>query len=161
MKKIFLGVGLSLLLTTATFAVTAATVNGVEISVEEANNALKLLSKGTQTKTWKTLSETEKKQLIQMMAPGKLVAQAAKKELTQKEKEAAMASFWMQKKMMETGVSESELTTAYQNLEASLKQSKSKQKLPPFAQLRNNLQMKIAQEKVVSGLMKTAKIKLK
>jgi len=161
MKKFLMICGISMFMSTLSFATTAAKINDLEITVKEANDALQLLTKGDITKTWQTLNPLERQQLIQMMAPGKLVAEASKKELSEKEKEAAIAGFWMQKKMVETAISEDELKAAYARIETAVKKSKSKQPLPAFKQLKNNLKMKIAQEKVVTSLMKKAKIKLK
>ncbi len=140
-------------------AAIAGTVNGMDITVVEADKALAVLTKGQ--KTWATLPEDAKKQLIEMMAPKKLAAVAAKKGLTAKEKEAAIAGFWMQKKMSSVGVSDDEAKKAYDSMVESAKAAKSKQKLPPFEAAKNNIMMQLKQEKVVKELMKNAKIKLK
>ncbi len=160
MKKILALLGLTLALTTtAVVAKTAGTVNGMVITVEEANKALKVLTKGKDT--WETIPEKGKTQLIQMMAPSKLVAAKSKESLTKKEKEAALAGFWMQKKMSETKVSDDEAKAIYDKMKKAAKKSKSKQKIPAFEATKNNIKMQIAQEKVVGQLMKSAKIKVK
>jgi len=160
MKKILLILGLTFGLTSNyLLAATAGTVNGMEITVEEANNALAKLTQGKMT--WDKLPEEGKTQLIQMMAPAKLVAEESKKSLTQKEKEAALAGFWMQKKMSEAKVTDKEAKDAYTKMVASAKKSKSKQKIPEFEAAKNSIKMQLAQEKVVSELMKNAKIKVK
>ena len=65
MKKALVILGLTLALTTNyAVAAIAGTVNGMEITVDEANKALKMLSKGQ--KTWKDLPDDGKKQLIQI-----------------------------------------------------------------------------------------------
>ncbi|MEN8727721.1 MAG: hypothetical protein ABF276_07145, partial [Sulfurovum sp.] len=70
MKKILVILGLTLALTTNyAVAATAGTVNGMTITVEEANNALNTLTKGKMT--WEKLPDDGKKQLIEMMAPAK------------------------------------------------------------------------------------------
>jgi len=141
------------------YAETAGTVNGMEITVDEANKALKILSKGKMT--WDKLPKEDKMKLIQMMAPTKLVAKAAIKGLTPKEKEAALAGFWMQKKMAEVKLSDKEVKDAYDKLKKSAKKAKSKQKIPPFDAIKNQIKMQLAQENVVGELIKNAKIKLK
>jgi len=145
--------------TTLVDAKTAGTVNGMKITVKEANKALELLTKGQQT--WSTLPKEGKKQLINMLAPSKLVAATAKKQLTKKEKEGALASYWMQKKMSKIKISDSEAKTAYTKMLKMSKKAKSKAKIPPFEKAKNGLKMQLAQEKVVSKLMKKAKIKIK
>ncbi len=165
MKKFLTTLGLALVLVTVTVsAKTAGTVNGMKITVKEVNKALDGMVKAKMAKsgtTWDTLPAEGKKQLIQMMAPSKLVAVASKKNLTAKEKEAALSSFWMQKKMSAIKITDSEAKDAYNKMKKAAKKAKSKQKLPSFDQAKNNIKMQLAQEKVVSKLMKSAKIKIK
>ena len=146
------------LTTGSAVAKTAGTVNGIKITVDEANKALKVLTRGQMT--WDKLPSDGKKQLITMMAPSKLVAAAAKKGLSAKEKEAALAGFWMQKQMSKQKVSDKEAKKAYNQMVKAAKAAKSKQKIPPFKQAKNSIKMQLMQEKVVSRLMKKAKIKV-
>ncbi len=160
MKKILVILGLTLALTTHyAVAATAGTVNGMTITVEEANNALNTLTKGKMT--WEKLPADGKKQLIEMMAPAKLVAAESKKSLTDKEKEAALAGFWMQKEMSTTEVSDKEAEEAYNKMKKAAKEAKSTKEIPPFDAVKNSIKMQLAQEKVVSELMKNAKINVK
>ncbi len=160
MKKILATLGLAVLFSTVNAAAaTAGTVNGMEITVAEAEEAIKKLSKGQMT--WEKLPADGKKQLIEMMAPSKLVVVAATKGLTDKEKEAALAGFWMQKKMAQITVSDKEAEEAYNKMKKAAEAAKSTQKIPEFNAAKNNIKMQLAQEKVVSELMKNAKIELK
>ncbi len=160
MKKIVVIAGLAMVLsTTVVMAKIAGSVNGITISVDEANKALKVLTNGK--KTWSTLPKEGKKQLIQMMAPSKLVAAKANKSLSKKEKEAALAGFWMQKHMAQTKVTDKEAKVAYDKMKAAMKKTKNKHKIPSFKMAKNNIKMQLAQEKVVAKLMKNAKIKVK
>jgi hypothetical protein len=160
LKRLLMTIGLGVVLSTsASNAATAATVNGMKITVAEANKALKVLTKGKMT--WAKLPKEGKDQLIQMMAPSKLVAAAARKQLTKKEKESALSGFWMQKKISKIKISDKEAKNAYNKMKKAAKAAKSKQKIPPFNKAKNNIKMQLAQEKVVNKLMKKAKIKLK
>ncbi|MDM5262799.1 hypothetical protein PF327_01175 [Sulfurovum sp. XTW-4] len=161
MKKTLILLGLTLAFTThhAVAATAAGTVNGITITVEEANSALNTLTKGQ--KTWEKLTAAEKKQLIEMMAPAKLVAAESKKSLSDKEKEAALAGFWMQKKMATTEVTDKEAEDAYNKMKKAAEDAKSTQTIPPFDAVKNNIKMQLAQEKVVTQLMKNANIKIK
>jgi len=160
MKKLLVILGLTAVLSTSSiYAATAGSVNGIEISVKEANEALNMLTKGQ--KTWESLPADGKTQLIQMMAPAKLVAAASKKGLTDKEKEAALAGFWMQKSMAETTVTDAEAQASYDKMVEAAKQAKSTQQIPPFDAVKNNIKAQMAQEKVVAKLMKSAQIKVK
>ena len=161
MKKTFAILGLTLALTTGhALAETAGTVNGMIITVEEANAALNQLTKGKMT--WDKLEKEEaKKQLIEMMAPAKLVAAESKKSLTDKEKEAALAGFWMQKKISTTPVTDKEAQEAYDKMKKAAQEAKSTQKIPEFEVVKNSIKMQLSQEKVVAELMKNAKINVK
>ncbi|HEY9189706.1 MAG TPA: hypothetical protein VIM88_02440 [Sulfurovum sp.] len=160
MKKTLVILGLTLALTTnyAT-AKPVATVNGMEITLEEANKALNSLTQGKMT--WDKLPADDKKQLIQMMAPAKLVAAESKKTLSDKEKEAALSAFWMQKKMSTTEVTDKEAEDAYNKMKKAAEEAKSTQEIPPFERVKQSIKMQLAQEKVVSGLMENAKIEVK
>jgi len=160
MKQVLALLGLTLALTTTSVvAKTAGTVNGMIITVEEADKALDVLTKGQ--KKWATLPADGKKQLITMMAPAKLVAAKSKETLTDKEKEAALAGFWMQKKMSETKISEAETKKAYDTMKTAAAKSKNKQQIPAYEAVKNQIMMQVAQESVVGKLMKSAKIKVK
>ncbi len=137
----------------------AGSINGTYISVEDANNALHAISKGKAT--WGSIPKTDKERVLQMIAPSKLIESAVKTDIPSKEKKTALANFWMQNKIMKTEVSEKELKAAYDKIQKASKKAKSKQKLPPYEQLKDTLHMQIAKEKVISDLMKSAKIKLK
>ncbi len=67
----------------------------------------------------------------------------------------------MQKKMSGVGISDDQAQAAYDKLKKDAAASKSKQQIPSFDQAKNTIKMQLAQEKVVSDLMKTAKIELK
>jgi hypothetical protein len=157
-QVVVLGVALALA-TTGAVAKSAATINDIVITVEEAQIALDLLTKGE--KKWADLPEDAKKQLIQMMAPSKLVAQAAQKTLSKKEVEAALSGFWMQKKMATVKVSDEDAKKLYDKMVKMSKESKSKEKIPEFEKVKNNLKVRFAQEQVVAELMKSAKIEVK
>lgn len=137
----------------------AGSVNDMYISIEDANNALNAISKGKAT--WRSIPKADKERVLKMIAPTKLIEVAVKTDLSEKEKKTAITNFWMQSKVMKTEVSDAELKSAYSRLQKASKQANSKEKLPDFEQMKNTLQMQLAKEKVVSGLMKTAKIKLK
>ncbi|MFK5975281.1 MAG: hypothetical protein QM493_02125 [Sulfurovum sp.] len=161
MKKILVIASLALALTSTQLvaSATVATVNGMKITVYEANKALNTLTKGKMK--WAKLPTDGRKQLIYMLAPSKLVAHKAKKVLSKKEKDAAIASFWMQKQMSKITISDKAAKVAYNKMVKAVKKSKSKQKIPAFNNAKNSIKMQLAQEKVVSKLMKSAKIRIK
>ncbi len=160
MKKTLTKIGLALALTTLTLsAETAGTVNGMKISVAEANKALNVVSRGQAT--WDKISQQQKEQVLRMIAPSKLAAVKAQKELSPEEKNIALSNLWMQKKMLETKISDEEAKKTYEKLKAAAKKADPKKAFPPFEAAEKSIKMKMAQEKVVGALMKNAKIKLK
>ena len=160
MKKILVILGITLvLMTNHAVAATAGTVNGMTITVEEANIALNTLTKGKMT--WEKLPADGKKQLIEMMAPAKLVAAESKESLTDKEKEAALSAFWMQKKMSIIEVTDKEAEDAYNKMKKAAKEAKSTQEIPPLDRVKNSIKIQLAQEKIVAELMKSIKINVK
>jgi len=159
-KKLLAVIGLGLLIgTTSTLASTAGTVNGIKITVNEANQALKELTRGKMT--WAKLPNQGRKQLIEMMAPSKLIGSIARKQLSSKEKQVALSSFWMQKKMSRIRISDQEAKNAYYKMKKMAKKMKSKNKIPSFSKAKNGIKAQLAQDKIVSQLMRRAKIKLK
>ena len=137
----------------------AGSINDIYVSIEDADNALNSISKGKAT--WAKVSENDRMKLLNMIAPSKLLEAAAKKDIKPKDTDAAFSNFWMQSKVMKTEVSDKELKSAYDKIKKSAKKAKSKKEVPEFEQLKNTLKMQIAKEKVIAGLMKSAKIKLK
>lgn len=140
-------------------AKTAGTVNGMVITVAEANRALKTVTKGQMK--WSALSTKEKKQLLQMIAPSKLVAVKARKTLSNKEKRAALSAFWMQKQVSKIKISDAAAKKEYNKMKKRLSKVQGKKKIPTFNQAKKGIKLQLAQEKVVNKMMKKAKIRLK
>ena len=137
----------------------AGSINDIYVSIEDADKALNSISKGKAT--WEKVTENDRMKLLNMIAPSKLVEAAVKKDLKSKDTEIAYSNVWMQNKMMKTEISDKELRSAYDKIKKSAKKAKSKQAVPEFDQVKKTLKMQIAKEKVIAGLMKSAKIKLK
>lgn len=157
MKKLIATLSLLFLVSTnMVFAKTAGSVNGIKITVAEANQALEVLTEGKAT--WGKLTEEEKKELVQMMAPSRLAAVQSKKELTQEEKNAALSSYWMRLKMSKVEVSDKEARAAYDRMVQFAKKSESSQEIPPFLQVKENIKLQLKQDRVVAELMEKAKI---
>ncbi|MDD5406712.1 MAG: hypothetical protein PHE73_07220 [Sulfurovaceae bacterium] len=154
MKKVLLVTSISALLATSIFADNVVgSVNGIPIYQSEAENAIKVLSGGKTT--YGQLKPEEKKQLVNILAPSKLVEKAAKNELSEKEKTAAISAMWMQKKMAGVGATDSEAQAIYDKIKAS---SKDQSKVPTFDKVKESIKMQIRQNKVIKSLMSGAKI---
>ena len=137
----------------------AGSINDVYVSIEEADKALLSISKGQAS--WYKVSNNDRMKLLQMIAPSKLIEASTKTDLKSKEKEVALANFWMQDKMNQTKVSDKEIKKAYERIKKASKKAKTKKKLPSYKVLKRSLKMQIAKEKVIKNLMKNTKIRLK
>jgi len=162
MKNRLNNIALALVALTLTLsAETAGTINGIDVSVEEANKALSVISRGQAT--WNTISHPQKEQVLKMIAPSKLAAVKAEKELSEEEKKIALSNLWMQKKIasIQSKISDDEAKKMYEKLKKSAKKANPKKAFPPFESAKKSIKMKIAQEKVVKSLLKNANVKLK
>ena len=159
MKKVAILMTLLFSFTITLNAKVVARVDNMVITEKEANQVLKTLTKGKYQ--WSTLPGTDKKQLIQMMAPAKLVLAKARKELSRKEKEVAIAGFWMKKEILKQRISNSTVKKAYNKMVKIFKKSKSRKKIPTFTESKEGIKMQLAQDKIMSKLMKSAKVKIR
>ncbi|MCF6206250.1 MAG: hypothetical protein L3J47_05090 [Sulfurovum sp.] len=137
----------------------AGYVGMMAISVDDVNNALQAMTKGKAT--WATVPPRDKARVLQMVAPSKFIALAAKNGLTQEEQNNALSNYWMQKNLSQIDVTDAEAKKRYEKIKKMKKRSKSKKKLPDYATLEKSLKMQIANEKFIEQVTKKAKIKLK
>jgi len=153
----------------ATTAVVAgdvvATVNGQPITKSDIQQVLQMVDP-TGKLEWDKLDKAKKEEYVRMLAPSKLMAERAQKELTPQEKEGVLAGYWMQKKMEEMKVDEKELKEAYDKIKASYVAQQTDKKtaesqFPPFEMLKPQLEAKLKQDKLIESLMKDAKIEVK
>jgi hypothetical protein len=136
----------------------AGYVGMLAITIDDVNKALQVMTKGKMT--WDTIPERDKKRVLQMVAPNKLIALSAENGLSKKEKENALSNYWMQKRISTIDVTENEIKKRYNKIKKLAKKSK-KKSVPEYAALEKSLKVQIAQEKLVESLTKKAKIKLK
>lgn len=143
-----------------------ATINGENITKEQADQYLALRTQGRITDFDKLPGDKQKLALINEMAVPNLAAMKAHKELSTEEKNAAISRFWMQKKLSTTKVTEAEAKKAYDDLikavkDAAKKQSKEEPKLPKFEEAKREIMLQLGQEKITKELLKNGKVKLK
>ena len=143
-----------------------ATINGENITKEQADKYLALRTQGRATDFDKLPSDDQRLALVNEMAVPNLAAMQAHKELSAEEKNAAISRFWMQKKLSTTKVTDEEAKKAYDKLikavkEAAKKQSKEEPKLPKFEEAKREIMLQLAQDKVTKALLENGKVKLK
>lgn len=158
MKKILTTISLvSLLFVYASAADTiVGTIDGMPVTKAEAENTLKALSQGKMT--YDKLPPNGKQQLLEVIAPSKIAAKKAAKELTQEEKDAALSNLWIQKKISQTTVSDKEVKDFYDKVK---KASKEPDKLPALDQVKDRIKAQLRQEKAIQNIIKSAKIVVK
>jgi len=137
----------------------AGYVGMIPVSIDEANKALERLTHGQ--KRWKDLPESDRRKVLNLMAPSKLITLSAKNALTQQQKDTVLANFWMQKGLSEVKVSDKEVKARYEKIKQLAKKLKKKEPFPAFSKIEKSLKMEIAREKFVKSLTKHANIKLK
>lgn len=143
-----------------------ATINGENITKEQADQYLALRTQGRMTDFDKLPGDEQRLALINEMAIPNLAAIKANEELNTEEKKAAISRFWMQKKLSTTKVTEEEAKKAYDELiqkvkEAAKKQSKEEPKMPTFEEAKREIMLQLAQDKVTKDLLENGKVKLK
>jgi opacity protein-like surface antigen len=157
MKKILATVAVVAALTTsAVSAKVIGTVNGYKITEKEANQLLKVLTKGKVK--YSQLKRQDKAEIVKRLAVDKLVIKTAYRSLSKKERDFVIANAWMAKKTRGIKVSTSEAKKAYNANKALFKKNG---KLVPFSKVKNLVKMQLKQRKVVNRLMKKAKIVVK
>ena len=137
-------------------AKTIATVNGYPITEKQANNLLKVLTKGKVK--YSQLNPKDKKQIVKRLAVDTLVIKTAYKSLSKKERDFIIANAWMSKKIRGVKVSDAEAKKAYNKNKQLFKK---KGKVVPFSKVKNLIKIQLRQKKVVDRMMKRAKIKMK
>ncbi len=141
---------------TSVSAKVIGTVNGYKITEKEANQLLKVLTKGKVK--YSQLSPKDKAEIVKRLAVDKLVIKTAYRELSKKERDFVIANAWMAKKTRNIKVSTAEAKKAYNENKELFKKNG---KLVPFSKVKNLVKMQLKQRKVVNRLMKRAKIVVK
>ncbi len=157
MKKILTGLAVvAAITTTAVSAKVIGTVNGYKITEKEANQLLKVLTKGKVK--YSQLKPKDKAEIVKRLAVDKLVIKTAYRQLSKKERDFVIANAWMAKKTRNIKVSTAEAKKAYNANKALFKKNG---KLVPFSKVKDLVKMQLKQRKVVNRLMKRAKIVVK
>jgi len=134
----------------------AGYVGMMAIGIDDVDKALQVMTKGKMR--WETLPAKDKPRVLQMVAPGKYIALAAKNGLSRDQKKIALSNYWMQKSISQIDVTDKEVKKRYEKMQ---KKAKGKKKLSEYKTLKKTLKMQIANEKFIERLVKKANIKLK
>jgi len=137
-----------------------AIVNGHNIRKKTADNYLKKRTNG-QVPDFDLLPKDQRKKLIKELALPMLIADKAKKELSSYEKEAVYVSVWMRKQASKISVSDEEAQVLYNQLkQKAMAQNSGNKIIPPFKSIKNKMKDQILEKKIMSRLVKNAKIEV-
>ena len=136
-----------------------ATVNGHKIIKQDADTYLKQRTQGKVT-DFDSLPPEQRPRLIQELALPLLAADAAKKELSSEEKQAAYTRAWTQKEALKIKVSDDQAVEVYNMLKKQSQESNATKEMPPFEAIKDRLKMQIIEKSLIERVMKNAEIKV-
>ncbi len=137
-----------------------AIVNGTKIRKKEADAYLKKVTKG-KVSDFDLLPKAQRLRLVKDLALPIVMADAAKKDLSQKEKEGALVGMWMRKQASKVSVPDSEVKAFYDQLKQKAEQRNDPTKIiPPFDSIKHKMKSQMVEKKIMDGLMKNVEIEV-
>ncbi|WP_309496168.1 hypothetical protein [Sulfurovum sp.] len=136
-----------------------ATINGHKILKKSADTYLSQRTQGKIT-DFDTLPKDQRARLIQELSLPILAMDAAKKELSDKEKEAVFTRTWMQKEARTIKVSDDDALGVYNQLKKEAEDTNVTDPIPPFETIKDRLKLQIVEKMIVGKLMKDVEIKV-
>jgi len=135
------------------------TVNSHKIIKKDADAYLTQRTQGKVT-NYDALPQKQQKMLIQEMGLPYMAYDAAKKELTELEKETALNRIWMQKEARKIEVKDDEVRIVYDQLKKQSVDHNNTKSIPTFEAIKDRLRMQMIEKKMITALMKDVKIKV-
>lgn len=137
-----------------------ATVNGHKIRKKTADDYLNERTKG-KVADFDLLPQDQRKRLIKEIALPMLIADRAKKELSDQEKEAVYVNTWMRKQASKVSVSDEEVQALYDQLkQKAMERNATNNIVPPFDSIKSKMKAQMLEKKIMNGLMKDVKIEV-
>ena len=136
-----------------------ATVNGQKIIKKDADTYLKQRTQGKVT-DFDRLPPEQRSRLIQELALPLIVAEAAKKELSDEEKQAVYTRAWTQKEALKIKISDDQAIELYNQLKKQSEENNASQNIPPFEAIKERLKIQIIEKTLIERVMKNAEIKV-
>jgi len=134
-----------------------ATVNGQKILKGEADSYLKQRTQGKVT-NFDGLPPEQRSRLIQELALPVIVLDAAKKELSEEEKQAVYTRAWMQKEARNINITDEQALAVYNQLKQQAEDNNATGSIPPFESIKDKLKIQMIEKTLVERLTKDAKI---
>ena len=136
-----------------------ATVNGHKVLKKSADTYLSQRTQGKVT-DFDTLPVDQRTRLIQELSLPILALDAAKKELSAKEKEAAFTRIWMQKVAVDVKVTDDDILSVYNQLKKQAEDNNVTKPIPPFETIKDRLKLQMVEKTIIGKLMKDVEIKV-
>ena len=136
-----------------------ATVNGHKIIKKEADAYLTQRTQGKVT-DFDHLPPEQRSRLIQELSLPVMVLDAAKKELSEEEKQAVYTRTWMQKEALKIKITDEQALAVYNQLKQQAQENNATGNIPPFEAIKDKLKVQIIEKTMVEKLMKNVEIKV-
>jgi len=129
-------------------------VDGYPITEREANDFLKVVTKGKLK--YSQIRPKDKRDVVKRIAVDSLLIGLAKKELSRKERNQVLVNYWLSKKIEKVKVTDEEAEKAYKENTKFFKGPDGK--TLPFEKVKPAIIVSLKQRKYVEGLMNNATI---
>jgi hypothetical protein len=139
--------------------VVIAIVNGQQIIKKDADAYLKQRTQG-KVIDFDRLPPEQRPRLIQELVLPILVSQAAKKELSNEEKQAVYTRAWTQKEALKIKISDDQAIEVYNELKKQAEENNATRNIPAFEAIKDRLKMQLIEKTLIERVMKNAKIKV-
>lgn len=136
-----------------------ATVNGNKVLKKDADTYLSQRTQGKVT-NFDKLPADQRTRLIQELSLPILALDAAKNELSDKEKEAVFTRTWMQKEARNVKITADDILGVYNQLKKQAEDNNATQPIPPFEKIKNQLHNQMIEKVMIDKLMKDVEIKV-
>jgi len=136
-----------------------ATVNGHKVLKKNADTYLSQRTQGKVT-NFDTLPVEQRTRLIQELSLPILALDAAKKELSDKEKETVYSRTWMQKVAVNVKVTDDDILSVYNQLKKQAEDNNVTKPIPPFETIKDRLKLQMVEKTIIGKLMKDVEIKV-
>ena len=136
-----------------------ATVNGHKIIKKEADTYLEERTQG-KVKNFDAIPSEQQKRLVYELSLPIVVADAAKKELSDIEKQAIYTRAWMKKEALKTTITDEQALMVYNQITKEAQENNATRPIPPFESIKDKLKLQMMEKEIVGKLMKDVEIKV-
>ena len=136
-----------------------ATVNGVNIIKQDADNFLKRMTSG-KVKDFDSLDENQRKLLISDLARPIVLKSIVETNLTLEEKDGILRQFWLEKQKQNIDVSSDDMLALYEAKKAKSLAANPNAVIPEYLTIGEQLKSELIEKKITQKLMKDVEIEI-